>query len=174
MNALLAQLAAALQKLSAILVTRMPALDLEPANPTTQKIYDTAKSLLGQDASPADQAPDSLACAETVNNIVRIATGSPVGGGASTYAMWQVLRTPGGRWRSVIVSEALPGDIIISPTGSITNARLEHGHVGIVAKFGILSNNSEDGKLSENFDIDSWRRYYTQFGGLATFCYRAV
>lgn len=173
MNALLAQLAAALQKISAIVKARMPAHDPQPANDRAQRIYNEAVALMGTDASPADIAPDSLACAETVNRIVALALGTPIGGGTSTYSMWQVLRSST-QWLPIILSDALPGDIIISPTGSITNARLEHGHVGIVAKHGILSNNSENGLLSENYDIDSWRRYYTQFGGLPTFCYRAV
>ncbi len=171
---LLAQLKAGLLRLSGILPTiAMPMIDPQPANPSAQKIYDVAKSLLGTDASPADIAPDSLACAETVNRIVKIAIGVPVGGGTSTFQMWRCLETYP-LWQKILGSEALPGDIIISPTGSVTDARLEHGHVGIVAKHGILSNNSETGKLSENFDIPTWKRYYTQFGGLSTFFYRVV
>lgn len=167
---LLAQLKAGLLKLTAIIPSlRMP--DPLPANPSAAKIYEKAKSLLGTDASPLDAAPDSLACAETVNRIVSLALGTPIGGGTSTYSMWQCLRASA-KWVTVISSDALPGDIVISPTGGVTGARLEHGHVGIVAKHGILSNNSENGLLSENYDIPTWKRYYTQFGGLPTFFYR--
>lgn len=136
------------------------------------KIYETAKGLLGVDASPNDEAPDALACAETVNAIVKKALGAPVGGGASTFAMWQCLRQFTARWEQVL--EPLPGDIVISPTGASPNARLQHGHVGIVAKYGILSNNSENGLLSENWDMRTWKAYYSEFGGLPTLYYRCI
>lgn len=145
-----------------------------PIMTDSDKIYETAKSFLGLDASPGDEAPSALACAETVNYIVQKATGRPVGGETSTAAMWNSLKSDSSRWGAIFASEALPGDIIISPTGSVSGARLAHGHVGIVAKFGILSNNSETGTLEENYDIPSWTAYYTNFGGLQTLFYRCI
>lgn len=136
------------------------------------EIYNTAKALLGTDASPRDIAPSSLACAETVNYIVTKATGAPIGGGVSTYVMWQCLREFTARWEQVL--DPLPGDIVISPTNSNPGARLKHGHVGIVGYYGILSNNSEDGHLEENFNIASWKAYYSDFGGLPMLFYRCL
>lgn len=172
LSTLLTQLKAGLLILSGIIEKRLMPPEFQPANPNAAKIYAQAKRLIGTDASPRDAAPDTLACAETVNRIVALALGAPIGGGTSTASMWQVLRTDTKRWTPIIGSEALPGDIIISPTGGTTNARLEHGHVGIVAKFGILSNNSENGLLCENYDIPSWKRYYSGFGLLPTLFYR--
>lgn len=152
-------------------------LTIQPPMPpitNREKIYNEAKALLGTDASPGDQAPSALACAETVNYIVQQATGRPVGGTTSTAAMWQALKADGARWQAIFASEALPGDIIISPTGSVAGARLTHGHVGVVAKYGILSNNSETGTLAENYDIQSWTKYYSDFGGLPTLFYRCI
>lgn len=173
---LLAQLKSGLlvlsENLSDILHGTFMPPEQEPANANAAKLYEQAKKLIGTDASPNDAAPDNLACAETVNRIVALALGAPIGGGTSTYAMWQVLRSDSKRWTPIMGSEALPGDIIISPTGGTTNARLEHGHVGIVAKHGILSNNSENGLLCENYDIPTWKRYYSGFGLLPTLFYR--
>lgn len=141
-----------------------------------KRIYDVAKALLGQDASPDNQAPSNLACAETVNYIVTRALGRPVGGETSTYAMLQYLRANMGRWEQILPSESLSGDIIISPSPApgTKGARLQHGHTGIVGNYGILSNNSETGKLAENYDITSWTSYFTDFGNLPTFCFRCV
>lgn len=147
---------------------------MPPVVTSGEKIYQVAKSLLGQDASPENQAPSALACAETVNYIVQKATGSPVGGGASTASMWEALKADSTRWESILGVDAREGDIIISPTGSNGFSRLTHGHVGIVARYGILSNNSETGTLGENYDIASWKRYYTDFGGLPTLFFRCI
>lgn len=146
--------------------------------PNGDKIYLTAKSLLGFDASPQDIAPPSLACAETVNYIVKKAIGAPVGGGASTAAMYKCLTQFTARFVQVGLADALPGDIIIAPTGYAVppalQPRVDHGHVGIVAKFGVLSNNSENGLLSENYTVQSWLDYYTEFGRIPTYIFRVL
>jgi len=42
---------------------------MEPVKSPREILYETAKSFLGKDASPADEAPDEYGCAETVNEI---------------------------------------------------------------------------------------------------------
>jgi hypothetical protein len=136
------------------------------------KIYEMAKSLLNTDASPKDVAPDYLGCAETVNEIVRRATGQPVGGGVSTHEMCKVLMNTPSRWKQVL--NPLPGDIIISPSWWVQGAKLKHGHVGVVGYHGVISNNSENGLLGMTHSIRAWIAYYTEFGGLPTFYFRCL
>lgn len=143
-----------------------PKYPMEP-QPTEncRKIYNTAKSLLGVDASPADIAPDYLSCAESVWNIIHKATGKKIGGPfpiVSTKVLYETLKNDPG-FESVIESEAPIGSIIISPTGYAMNPR-STGHCGIVARFGILSNSSETSHLEENYTLESWRRYFGDRG----------
>lgn len=118
-------------------------------------------------------ANTELGCALAVNAIAKQAWGTEIGGGSSTYQLWQFLKDTT-RFESVLPENATPGCVIISPTGSNKNARLAHGHVGIVGKYGICSNNSESGTFEENYSIDSWQRYFTDFGGLPTLVYRPL
>lgn len=132
-----------------------------------EKIYQSAKKLLGQHLS-ADNP--GLGCAITVNNIVFDALGAPVGGGASTSIMYGVLR--GSKlWERV--TAPMEGDIVISPTGTSTYGPDFHGHVGVVLKYGIGSNDSETGLFKENYTLPSW---VTSFHarGFPTYYFRAV
>ncbi len=145
------------------------------AEPTQNalRIYQTAKNLLGTDASPNDVAPDFLACAETVWNIVNKALGLRIAGApiTSTKVLYEAL-LKSSMFESVTLDQADMGDIIISPTGYGTN-RSAHGHCGIIAKYGILSNNSEDGKLEENYTKTSWKNYF-EARGFPVVCFRAL
>ncbi len=119
-----------------------------------EKLYDVAYSFLGKDASPTDKAPDDLACAESVNAVYKAAFGSEIGGDVSTLRMYEALQTYSA-FREVI--DPLYGDIIISPT---TLARVPVGHVGIVGKWQIMSNNSYNGKWEAHYTLQSWRLRY--------------
>lgn len=140
-----------------------------------QKLYDTAASFLDKQVAPMNAADKYgvLACAVTVNLLAEKAWGAQIGGGYSTAAMWEFLKDQT-KFQAVAISSTLPGDLVISPTGSATNARLKNGHVGVIAKYGILSNNSETGTLTEAFDLVSWQAYFTTYGGLPTLCYRPL
>lgn len=140
-----------------------------------QKLYATAASFLDKTVAPlnAIDAYGVLGCAITLNILAEKAWGTQIGGGYSTAALWECLKDTS-KFESVTTGNALPGDIIIAPSGSNANARLAHGHVGIVAKYGILSNNSETGTLEETFDVASWIAYYTTYGGIPTLCYRPL
>lgn len=128
-----------------------------------QKLYATAKSLLGQQlgANNAEDGYGAFACAESVNFVALKALGKPIGGGASTQAMYQALLNPA-RFRSVL--EPLPGDIVISETGSSTLNPGWHGHCGCVLKYGIASNSSETAKFEENYTIESWEKSFAARG----------
>jgi len=124
------------------------------------KVYTEAKSLLGTVVAPlnAEDGYGMFGCAITVNTIFKKALGAPIGGGYSTHDMFDFLKDTQ-TFDSVLLEDALPGDVIISPTGySVDPSR--HGHVGIVGKFGILSNNSETGHLEENYTLSQWKQIY--------------
>lgn len=125
-----------------------------PMDTNSEKIYKTAKRLLGQHLSGDNSV---LGCATTVNEIVRRATGQPIGGGASTALMYSYLITDKRFTRTV---DPIAGDIVISPTGTSTLGTGQHGHVGIVANYGILSNSSETGLLTENYTKETWQQVF--------------
>lgn len=132
----------------------------ESPHMNSDKIYNEAFRLLNTDASPNDVAPDGLACAETVWNIVNRSTGYKIGGGLkiSTTTLYEsLLNSPS--FESVTLDNAIPGDIVISPTG-YGGKKEWHGHTGIVGKFHIMSNNPEDGRLDDNFTKHSWKLYF--------------
>lgn len=133
-----------------------------------RRVYLMAKSLIGQHLS-GDNA--MLGCATTVNNIVQRALGAPIGGGASTAAMYQVLKTDP-RFESV--TDPLAGDIVISPTGTSGWGPQQHGHCGIVMEYGICSNSSEDGTLHENYTIASWNDFFGRAFKFPVYYFRFV
>lgn len=124
------------------------------------KIINTIKAHLGRDASPKDLVKDELGCAESVSNIINKIVGDfPTITG--TWTLYDRLnRDP--RFSSVITPQ--PGDIIISPTGTLANAPFP-GHVGFVSHGGkVISNDSETGLMEENYTLLSWRRRWGRAG----------
>lgn len=162
------KLALLLQELSSRLLALKSMENKQTEN--SIKLYEKAKASLGIDITPRDVVPDTHGCAEAVNEICRRAIGVPIGGGASTYEMFKALQN---ETRFIEVDSPLPGDIIISPTG-YGRGNLPHGHVGIVAKQGILSNSSESGKIELNFTLGSWARLYNEFGGYPVHIFRLL
>jgi hypothetical protein len=98
-----------------------------------------------------------LACAWAENEIVKLATGKPIGGGLSVKAMRKVL---GERHTPIPESNAKEGGIIISCTPASTQ-----GHVGFIGEAGsggqgrrkIYSNSSSKALFVRNYTIDSWK-----------------
>lgn len=135
-------------------------------------LYQTALSFIGQDASPLDEAPDELGCAETVNAIAKAAWGEVIGGGTSTYWLYFALKN---HRKFVEVSTPLPGDIVISYTGSGGRNGVKNGHCGIVAEGGkIMSNDSRTGKFETNFTTLSWKYRYSTIGGYPIYYFRRI
>lgn len=124
------------------------------------KLYATAVSCLGIDASPADVAPDEYGCAETVSDILII-----------SGINLPVLTLTTDLYRHFIkhfqrTTEPLPGDIIISPTGYGMTGIIPNGHVGIMYTGGrIMSNSSATGTFEINYSLDSWGARYGKQGG---------
>lgn len=135
----------------------------------SKQLFDAAKASLGQLLSDGNA---NLGCAITVNNIAIKAWGQPVGGGASTNLMYVALQDTK-RFTSVLLADIMAGDIIIAPTGYATDPS-QHGHVGVIAQFGILSNSSEDGRVHEQWDVPSWVKFYVQTLGFPLKIFRAI
>ena len=134
------------------------------------------KEHLGTDASPADNAPDELGCAETVTVLLKkVYPDVPVITG--TYTLWEYLKDTRNGFKPVL--DAAPETIIISPTG--TGKAGSIGHVGIFDERGlIMSNNSfnagthKKGTFTANYTMDTWRRKYENTQGMPVLLYRRV
>lgn len=118
-----------------------------------EKIYNLAKSCLGKDIA---KTQNELGCAEAVSYLLTTlnVAGFPKAGYLSTLDLFHWLKAHA---TQVTVPEI--GDVIISPTGT-SSKKSAHGHVGIVAKFGVLSNNSMNGLFEEYYTLEKWRAYY--------------
>lgn len=135
------------------------------------KLFNTAVKSLGIDASPNDLAPDEVGCAETVNAIFKATFGKEVGGGLSTGLMYKALKDDK---RFIKVDQALPGDIIISPTGYGTGG-LSNGHVGIVGENeSIMSSSSATGTFESNYTLKKWVARYRDKGGYPIYFFRVI
>lgn len=125
-------------------------------------LFLTAVSCLGIDASPDDEAPDELGCADTVTSIIRKAKFSfPLL--VSTAMLYRHLLEGVGGFQEV--QTPLRGDIIISPTG-YGSGSLTNGHTGIMGDNGlIMSNDSWTGLFKQNYNLETWKARYVDVGG---------
>lgn len=143
---------------------------IQTSNLTTvnsQKIYNTAASCLNQNLHGSVDA--EVGCAATVSEIFKRA-GVPLAYTPSTAQLYTELQDMT-RFKRVNIPQA--GDVIISPTGH-GNGTVE-GHTGIVAFYGILSNNSDNGLLQERWTfLADWIARYAGLGGLPVEFYRAL
>lgn len=124
-----------------------------------ERFYEYAKSKLGIDVSPRDIAPDRLACAESLNEVVRGFFGNPIGENlVSTKILFDKL-CEDERFYQVANSQVLPGDISIAVTGESTNGS-PHGHCGVWGKETVMSNDSDTGKWSAHYTKDAWVKVF--------------
>lgn len=147
------------------------------------KLYEAAYNALDSDASPKDNAPDELACAESMNAIYTAAFGEPlyVGNLLSTYYLRKALNESP-LFKKVGI--AAPGDIIISATGyghrrnPDNTLVIPNGHVGICMFGGdIASNDSRPqyrGLFRINYTQESWADRYVRRGGYPMEIYRRL
>lgn len=134
------------------------------------KLYQTAKRCIGQDMS---EKLDEYGCAEALNAVFKKAFGRDIGGDTSTYRMHNALNNPVEK-RFEKVTEPLPGDIIISPTG-YGNGKVPNGHCGIISDNNkIMSNNSNTSLWDEHLNIFQWRYRYEKNGGYQVDFYRVI
>lgn len=153
--------------INALLITNKNLHIMRFQTVNSQKVYNTAKACLG--TSLSGNIPD-LGCARSINNLWIKTFGHPIGGGDSTQAMYPFLQD---KTKFYMVEVPLPGDVIISPTGH-GNGSDAHGHVGVMAYEGILSNNSENGLFQEKWTLSPWIAHYAKQGGFIVEFYRVL
>lgn len=167
MNQLIIQIKLKIAQLQSILGIAQSNL----STPQGKKIFETAKTLLGTDASPNDLAPDEYGCAETVSDVL-IASGFPMPVIISTAELYKFF-VGSGSWLEV--PGCLPGDVIISPTGMGGQNGVLNGHTGIVGENSvIMSNNSYTGRFETNYTVASWTSRYKIKGGYPVFYFRRI
>lgn len=116
-----------------------------------------ALNSIGKDMSPTQK---ELGCAESVNNIYKLAFGSEIGGGASTYLLWKALQ----KRKDFEQCDYEIGAIIISPTGTQRSSSIiKNGHTGIVGSKSIISNNSKTGLVDTHLTLSDWETRYKDF-----------
>lgn len=162
--------------------TTMPSLDNNPEVPVemppeppkttnAEKLVAAAKACLGQNLSLGTGVPPEVACAVSVNLVHQKAFGVPIGGGASTQALYQVLlKHPDFKE----ISQEKPGCIVISPTGYGSKPQYPHGHVAISGHYGLCSNDSATGIFSENYTWDSWRKQFQDVEGFPVYVFERL
>ena len=143
------------------------------------KLYLSAKECLGKTLVPAGDDPE-YGCAISVNMLFLRTFGKQIGGGTSTYDLFQnLVNSP--LFKEVQESEVQGGDIIISPTGmsSIPFTPITNGHVGVLGIYGapnngIMSNDSFNGLWQEVYTLASWTARYKIQGGYPMRFFRAL
>lgn len=143
--------------------------------PHGQTLYNVSKSLLGQVvcANDANDGYGMYGCAESVNAVFDKAFGGPIGGGASTALMLQVLETDK-RFKEVEPSQTLPGDIIIFATGTSRLYPQAHGHVLIAGENWDMSNDSETATFEANFTRAGALTYFVSCMGFPERIFRVL
>jgi len=133
-----------------------------------QIVFNTAKSCLGKPMSPEHK---DYGCAEALNGVINLAIGHPLGGGASTYLLYQALKTSS---HYQAITTPLPGDVIISPSG-YGSGKIANGHTGIVSDNNkVMSNNSDTLLWDEHISLDHWQDYYGKQGGYPIYYFRVL
>lgn len=132
-------------------------------------IFNIAEAHKGVDMAKKENV---YGCAEAVNEIVRRATGSPIGGGASTAEMFKCLeKSEVFSRKEMNLEKASEGDIIISPSG----LGIGSGHAGICGSNGrIMSNNSTSFLWDDHWTKEEWYEYYCETNNFPVFCYRYI
>lgn len=102
---------------------------------------------------------------ETVNNIVEYATGRRIGGTDSSSMLHWLMENNPEFFQKITIEDALPGDIINSPTGSSTRNFEEVGKMGIIGEEGkVYSVDREDGIFKDRITLEDWKRFAVDMG----------
>lgn len=138
----------------------------------SQKIYDAAASCLHTHITLNEAVPPEVGCAEAVSYVLSKAGvyGIPLTGIAGTSQLYDWLLSSRNFVNTV---SPVPGDVVISPTGYSTSAS-PHGHVGIVAKYGILSNDSDSGLFIEKYTQETWNKFFHDVEGFPVRYFHAI
>lgn len=138
-----------------------------PVLSPSEKLYWFAKSQLGKDIS---KTQDELGCVESLCFLLRNCFGEKEPNLFNTIELATYLAN-NPKYKKVEGPEL--GAIIINVTGS-GNGTLKHGHVGIVGKQWIMSNDSSNSRWSANYNTASWYSYFEKVGGMPTMYYQRI
>lgn len=131
-----------------------------PVDPPGMKLYNLAKASLGADIAKQE---NELGCAEAVSGLLNHAYGDVPAEVLSTTVLNAILRTHP-KFREVAgMSPGERGDVIMCATGEGRDMS-DHGHVGVIATYGIMSNDSRTGLFKENYTISSWQSVFVPRG----------
>lgn len=143
----------------------------EPKKSNREVLYDVAKGCIGKDMSPKDIAPDALGCAESLNGVYKKAFNEELlADVVSTAALYKHLMKDS-RVELVSNDKALPGDIVISPTGTSTKGA-KHGHTGIRGFEAYMSNDSDSGLWLANYNLPNWKLVFHDTLGFPIYHFR--
>lgn len=133
-------------------------------------IYEAAKEALGKHITLNDDVPPDLGCAESISVVLKNAgvANIPPQGFEGTWGLYQWLSNNKDFQE---VPTAVVGSIVISPTGMSSQGANKHGHTGCVLKYGIASNNSNNGRFEENYTVENWE-YSFAVEGFPTFYFK--
>ena len=135
-----------------------------------EKLYTIAKSLLKKRLTLDASVPKNVGCAQALSYVLK-ECGYPMypKGISGTASLYYWLQDQKGYFEEVEAGQ--PGDIIINVTGTGISTR--RGHVGVVGKYQIMSNNSITGKWDTQWVLKDWVRFYEEYGGMKTYYFRA-
>lgn len=144
-----------------------------PETTNREHLYDIAYASRGKDMSPLDKAPDNLACMESLDGVYFAAFGehllSPANRLSTNLGYKSMLKDP--RLELIDNADALPGDMVISPTGySKKNAK--HGHCGIRGKTAYMSNDSNTSLWTANYNLSNWELVFHKTLGFPVIHFR--
>lgn len=138
--------------------------------PKRRALYEYARQCIGRDMAPQE---NEFGCAEAVTTIIQKLFPNFLPVTVSTLSLYRSLKT-NRRFTEVRLADALPGDIIVSPTG-LGNGAVKNGHTGIIGANGtIMSNNSSNGLWEANYTIEKWKAFYCTKGGFPVFVFRVL
>lgn len=154
-----------------------PSLPVEPPKPLPmtkrEHLYDTAYKCRGKDMSPLDRAPDNLACMESMDGVYFAAFGehllTPANRLSTNLGYKSMLADP--RLALIPNADALPGDMVISPTGYSTKGT-KNGHCGIRGKTAYMSNDSTTSLWTANYNLANWELVFKKTLGFPVFHFR--
>lgn len=137
--------------------------------PMRKTFLEHCEDALDNDITPDDLVPDPVACAITVSTLInRVDATFPKVAG--TWTLYDILEH---RKDYARVTDPMPGDIVISPTGLSKSKTMPNGHTGVImSSKKIASNDSATGKFMENYTMESWTDRYVTKGGYPLFLYR--
>lgn len=128
-----------------------------------------AEGFLEREASPEDNAPDELACVESLTNILRFVY-SDFPQEISTIILKKRLdNSP--HFKPTLALDR--GNIILSVTGTGNGTIV--GHCGILrGNSRIMSNTSKNGLWQDNYSVNAWVNRFRIRGGMKIYVYEPV